>query len=278
MIYICKSKKIAIYVNSKKKSMAAIKKETGCTAIINGGLYTMSTFTPVCHLKVDGKVIVADKWKYYGLAWNDNVLDMVSDYSNYANYICCVAIIRNGKKVSLSYDTSAIGGSRQRTAFGVFDDGRVWMYAVKSPTKTPEQLQTIALNAGVKHAIMLDSGGSTQGASPSETVSSSRIVHNYICVWADDDNVDGTSTNTTNNSTGSGDTVTVNVSVLKSGSKGSSVKALQILLNGFGYSCGSVDGSFGPKTVSAVKTFQTKNGLTADGSVGSLTWAKILGA
>ena len=36
-------------------------------------------------------------------------------------------------------------------------------------------------------------------------------------------------------------------------------------------------GNFGPKTEEAVKAFQLKNGLTADGIVGPGTWAKIMG-
>jgi putative chitinase len=35
--------------------------------------------------------------------------------------------------------------------------------------------------------------------------------------------------------------------------------------------------NFGPKTEQAVKDFQAKNGLTADGIVGPATWAKIMG-
>ncbi len=36
-------------------------------------------------------------------------------------------------------------------------------------------------------------------------------------------------------------------------------------------------GNFGPKTEEAVKAFQLKNGLTADGIVGDGTWSKIMG-
>jgi putative chitinase len=36
-------------------------------------------------------------------------------------------------------------------------------------------------------------------------------------------------------------------------------------------------GNFGPKTEEAVKAFQLKNGLTADGIVGAGTWGKIMG-
>ena len=71
--------------------------------------------------------------------------------------------------------------------------------------------------------------------------------------------------------------VTVEVTVLKQGAKGSPVRKLQILLNGLGHSCGTVDGSFGSKTLSAVKAFQKANKLTVDGSVGPATWGKLLG-
>ena len=69
----------------------------------------------------------------------------------------------------------------------------------------------------------------------------------------------------------------VSLSVLKNGSKGDNVKALQILLNGLGYACGTADGIMGSKTVSAVKKFQAAKKLTQDGVVGANTWKKLLG-
>ena len=74
-----------------------------------------------------------------------------------------------------------------------------------------------------------------------------------------------------------GDKVTISLDVLTRGSKGESVKALQILLNGYGFDCGKADGSFGPATETAVKAFQKARKLTIDGSVGAKTWAELLG-
>mgnify|MGYP003288455238 CR=1 FL=1 len=185
MIFSCKPTRVSIYVNTDRKTLAEIKEETGCTAIINGGLYTMATFSPVCHLKVDGKVLSSDKYTYLGLAWNDNDLTMTKNATKYENYITCVAMVWNGQPLSLTYGPE-LGGSRPRTALGVFGDGRVWLYAEKAG-KTPEELRETALAAGVRHAIMLDGGGSTQGLSPTRTVTSARIVHNCICVWAEKD-------------------------------------------------------------------------------------------
>ncbi|MBQ6539892.1 MAG: peptidoglycan-binding protein [Oscillospiraceae bacterium] len=63
---------------------------------------------------------------------------------------------------------------------------------------------------------------------------------------------------------------------LKEGSRGDSVKALQILLNGYGFNCGDVDGHFGPRTKAAVKKFQNARKIESDGVVGKDTWSKLL--
>ena len=71
--------------------------------------------------------------------------------------------------------------------------------------------------------------------------------------------------------------VTVSLPLLKSGDKGEEVKALQILLNGRGYSCGTADGDFGKKTDKALRDFQRENKLTVDGECGTASWTALLG-
>ncbi len=62
---------------------------------------------------------------------------------------------------------------------------------------------------------------------------------------------------------------------LKSGSKGEAVRALQTRLKALGYYNSAIDGDYGYKTIAAVKAFQKKNGLTADGVAGSTTLKKV---
>lgn len=62
---------------------------------------------------------------------------------------------------------------------------------------------------------------------------------------------------------------------VKLGSKGEDVKALQERLNNVGNYGLSVDGDFGPKTEAAVKDYQKRNGLVADGIVGEKTWKSL---
>jgi len=68
----------------------------------------------------------------------------------------------------------------------------------------------------------------------------------------------------------------VQTAVLRQGASGGEVKELQRRLKEWGYYNGAVDGIYGKGTVAAVKAFQKKNGLTADGVAGIETY-KALG-
>lgn len=59
--------------------------------------------------------------------------------------------------------------------------------------------------------------------------------------------------------------------VLKQGSRGDLVKKMQTKLINWGYMTGKADGIFGAKTKTAVIYFQKRNGLSADGIVGTKT-------
>ncbi len=59
--------------------------------------------------------------------------------------------------------------------------------------------------------------------------------------------------------------------VYRQGSTGDAVRTIQTKLSNWGYFSGAIDGIYGPKTEEAVKYFQRKNGLTADGVVGPAT-------
>lgn len=75
--------------------------------------------------------------------------------------------------------------------------------------------------------------------------------------------------------------VTVSLPVLSKGSKGDSVKALQALLNGYGFTDANekalaLDGNFGTATLYALKAYQTAKGLEVDGYCGNQTWTSLL--
>ena len=61
----------------------------------------------------------------------------------------------------------------------------------------------------------------------------------------------------------------------KKGSSGPTVTQIQTRLKSWGYYSGAVDGVYGSATEKAVKYFQSKNGLAADGQAGDKTLAAL---
>lgn len=77
------------------------------------------------------------------------------------------------------------------------------------------------------------------------------------------------------------DTVTIELSVLRKGSKGDEVKTLQRLLKALGYKGSdqkdlAIDGDFGGNTYYALRAYQNAKGLAVDGICGKNSWNAIL--
>lgn len=88
-----------------------------------------------------------------------------------------------------------------------------------------------------------------------------------------------TSTTTTSASTTTTSTSSLDLqTTLKLNSKSNTVTAVQTRLKELNYYTGNVTGNYGEKTMAAVKAFQQKNGLTADGLAGPKTLAAIFSA
>ncbi len=63
--------------------------------------------------------------------------------------------------------------------------------------------------------------------------------------------------------------------MLRSGSSGDAVTALQRKLWALGFDPGPIDGAFGPKTDDAVKRYQEEKGLQVDGIAGPETFTSL---
>ena len=179
--------KIQIYLNTSRKSLTAIQKETGADYIINGTLFNMSTFKPNCHLRVDGRTICTPAYDVAGYAWNDGPdisIDTLPDPTQ-RNYIACTPLVLDGKPIAnLTYDPGQ-GGKRGRTAIGIKED-RLALYCTRdggTMTRTPEALRDDLAAAGWESAVMLDGGGSSQCYFKGDTIKSTRVVHDLILVY-----------------------------------------------------------------------------------------------
>ena len=168
-----------IYYNIKRKPLAQVKRESGCSHIINGYLFNGS-FQPVGWTVIDGKVISRDAYQDWGISiGSDGKPQMLTDRGG--SFLSGVPLLKNGAKLERSL-TPDVARSAARTAVGWMPDGRICLWCDKT-SLTREQLQNKLLGLGISDALMLDGGGSTQGRFPDGAVTSSRKVATLLLFW-----------------------------------------------------------------------------------------------
>ena len=170
-----------IYYNIKRKPLAQVKRETGCSHIINGYLFNGS-FQPVGWTVIDGKVISRDAYQDWGISiGSDGKPQMLTDRGG--SFLSGVPLLKNGAKLERNL-TPDVARSAARTAVGWMPDGRICLWCDKT-SLTRDQLQNKLLGLGVSDALMLDGGGSTQGRFPDGAVTSSRKVATLLlfCIY-----------------------------------------------------------------------------------------------
>ena len=280
-------KKIEIYPAMGKYTAKELRSRLGCDYIINGGLYTFSTMKPCCQLKINGTVFANDGYNYYSAVFNSDPKEYKHDIipmytTKYKNAIACVAFKNNGKVdnsvLSTCMNNTSISYATNHTAIGK-KDGKLALY-IGTDDMTSKQFYQYAESLGWSDILMLDGGGSTQGyIGAGKEITSSRKVHNYICIYMKK----GTVSNpifTPDTTPSSGYVSGKNpykkpTRAIQYYTTGNDVKWVQYQLNVHGIKV-DVDGSYGPGSVSAIKTFQKNNaGLAIDGSCGPATQAAL---
>lgn len=153
--------KIYFNRNRLRSTPANLRKmlaETGGDAICNGSIFLRDQ-TPACHLKADGKVRKAPKYRAWAISWSNPADFGVKAVPNGdANYMECVHLIIGGKKISPVTCGADMRYRAPRTAIGT-KAGR-FAYYVSKDRHTPEQLRDLLASSGWDNAIMMDGGGS----------------------------------------------------------------------------------------------------------------------
>ena len=252
---------IQVYVNSKRKTLTQIMRETGADYGLNGTLYNMRTLAVNCHLKADGKVLASPAYTVAGYAWDqgpDIRMDALPDSAR--SYIACTPLIVSDKALSkLTYDPGQ-GGKRGRSAIGIKGD-RLALYCSRdgsAAARTPEALRDDLARAGWTSAVMLDSGGSSQCDFQGQRITSSRRVQHYLLVYLKREGCPYPEP-------------TVNI---RWGSTGSGAAWVQWQLRRHGAAI-EVDGKFFDESDKALRAFQRSRGLGVDGICGPATRAAL---
>lgn len=214
--------------------------------VANAGFFSMSNpWFPVFFLRVDGKDLAGDYTQGGAIGFKNNLIKYFKkgEYPNttYPDVVSGYpALLENGVKAS-SFSYCIDNSDRGRTLLG-FNDSSIVLSCIPDVAGTADftldESITYLKSQGCTYAINLDGGGSSQCIFNGETITSARLVNNFIYIIANPD--------TLNNK-----------------------KQFQTWLN-ITYKAGLViDGSLGPATRKAmIKAMQTEIGVTADGSWG----------
>lgn len=181
-IPLAQIERAGIYVNTGKKSLAQVKKETGADYLINAGHYHMKTFVPVNHLVVGGKVLSKSLGKT-GYSFNGSKIVLAYDnWVNYPDHVSCVPLLVKEGKLYPFTTPAGTGGYRPRSVIGLSEDS---FYMATFGSCTFAGAAQAMLRYGCVSAGAMDGGDSTQADFNGERVLSKidRRVHNYLCVW-----------------------------------------------------------------------------------------------
>lgn len=190
--------KIQLYLNTGRKTLDKVMKETGARYGINGTLY--DGWTPCENVKVDGKVINKKDWSNPGMGWTTGRDIFVNYFPSGANgctnYFSGNEIISpDGTLVKDLNWGSQLAGARGRTAMGIDKKGNLVIYSCLDGVNalTPAKLQAKMASLGCyKGAINLDGGTSVawyDTDAKKYQKPGKGYVQNYILFWFDDEPV-----------------------------------------------------------------------------------------
>lgn len=187
MVETIRVRKAAVYHNTRRLTPAQVKKETGCTHIMNAWLFdnrskSPTYFKPCGWLVINGKTISKDQYNDWGFACGATGAPRMST-DRTQSYIAALPLLKDGKKLSRSV-TPDVARKAQRTAVGWTKNNNVILWCDSMPL-TIDGLRNELTKRGAIDAIMFDGGGSTQGIFNQKSLTSSRKVATMVLFWED---------------------------------------------------------------------------------------------
>lgn len=273
-----------IYDNVKKLTPSQIKKQTGCHSLVNLAYFAL-TAIPSKNVKAfdhQSAIMIAGKWELesqfheYGICINkDGYMSVGTEKEATYDYAIGIPpVIINGRDYN-----KRNGGSNGWTYTGLKADGTVVLFVCTKDNKMrTDVIENLLKKKGCIHIFRWDGSWSSQGIFGSVEIKASqyRCCRSWLLVFDKNKTKNEVNEETKNETKKESNSVTVEVPVLKKGSKGASVKSLQRLLTAKGYSTYGVDGSFGNNTLAALKKYQKAVNLTVDGYCGEKTWTTLI--
>lgn len=168
-------------IKSAKKRITSLRGRSP-DFLMNAELFDFITRRAASDVVAAGKTVRLTEG--YGFAFPENKT-VVFSYKNNVNapdYVGAYpTLVRNGKEEV--QNPAGITGRRGRTALGL-SDGELYIALIPDKTGTTlSELRKRFIALGVKNAINLDGGGSTQFYAPDGNFFSGRRVRGFIGIW-----------------------------------------------------------------------------------------------
>lgn len=195
-------RKMQVYVNREKKSLSEIVTEEQPDIALTGVFYDPGSWSPVCPVKADGKILFADyQYTYQALGWSSGpdvaqIAVPPGGDSAVDSYAANCILVNGGLPQRTLYYGPDVGGRRGRVGIGLTED-RESLLILGTPdgasdVLTPEMLRDYFVSANTDFAVMMDGGGKVnlyirrqgvllEGRDPSQTL---------ILIWLDDEKGD----------------------------------------------------------------------------------------
>jgi len=222
--------------SSTREAVKAYQKSRGLTVDGKAGNITLS----LLYSEVDGSTSSGSSSNEEVTATNPNTLKYGSSGSR-------VTELQNNLR-TLGYYTGSVDGK-----FGAGTKRAVIAFQSANGL-TPDGLAGTQTLAMITAKVLNNGSGSTSGNTGSSNTGSS---------------------SGSNSGSSSGSSISGLTRTLRRGYTGADVTKVQNRLKELGYYTKSVDGVYGLGSMAAVKAFQEKNGLTADGLAGTKTFEKL---
>lgn len=168
-------------IKSAKKRITSLRGRSP-DFLMNAELFDFITRRAASDVVAGGEVVRLTEG--YGFAFPENRTAVFS-YKNNANapdYIGAYpTLVRNGEEVA--QNPAGITGRRGRTALGLTEEELCIALIPDKTGATLSELRKQFIKTGVKNAINLDGGGSTQFYAPDANFFSGRRVRGFIGIW-----------------------------------------------------------------------------------------------
>jgi hypothetical protein len=181
-------KKIGIHANTynNRLTCAQVQQKYQADYVMNFGLYKGDTYLPVLSLKSEDQWLVKED-NFEGLSFDENGISFGKAYDSiYKNFVTGYPTLIRGGNIADFTDPSDMLGDRGRSGAGIGEDYNLVLSCIGEEAGDEDYTLTEFANRMIQYKVRsfinLDGGLSSQCIFPTGTITSPRVVQNFLYI------------------------------------------------------------------------------------------------